>query len=195
MSRLTEYAKAWWPDEWVVFGRKLKPFTLGNALLLQRLESPFALEGQVNKVGSGDIALAVIICSMDYDRAIKTIDSWWFKHRLKWFGYALRSIPAVAVEVELFKFHRYLSLAWSIPPIWIEQGKSKRDTGSPILGKLKTTMMGSMGKSESEALLTPLGLAFWDCCVIWESEGGVQVRPDVDDWMIEQNRMSAKAGN
>ena len=61
MSSEREYAEAIWPARWRAFGRNLRSFTLGHALLLRRLD----LEGR----DWSEILQAVWLCSFPVETA------------------------------------------------------------------------------------------------------------------------------
>ncbi len=64
MSADFEYAEACLPDRWRVLGRQLLPFSVGHNLLLERIQSPFAIGG---KLQIEDLIIAVAICERTFE--------------------------------------------------------------------------------------------------------------------------------
>ncbi len=59
-----------------VLGLRLRPFTLGHALLLLEHRSPFVLEDE-RDFAWPDLFLAVFVCSQPQDKARRSVGAWW----------------------------------------------------------------------------------------------------------------------
>jgi hypothetical protein len=66
-----------------------------------------------------------------------------------------------------------------------------RPMAAPVLEVLRVTLMSRLGRSEAEAMGTPIRAALWDCCTWWESEGAVEFVSDADQELIA----AAQAGD
>ena len=153
-----QYLAALFPNRYRVLGIRLEHFTLGHALLLERLESPFMVHSRVP--GPGDLRLALGICSRRYPRAVRFANSRWLKWRLPMVNRS-EVLPGAA---QMFDYIREYQ---QHPECWSGRGGG-RLMGTPFFQAVKLTHVMHLGKTESEALGTPLGLALWDYAACWE---------------------------
>jgi hypothetical protein len=153
-----QYLTALYPDQYLVLGRRMAHFTLGHALLLERLESPFMVHSRIP--AAGDVRLALAICSRRYPRACAFADSRFMKWRLP----RVRSRDVLPGAAQMFD---YIRAYQQHPECWSGRGGG-RLMGTPFFQAVKLTHVMHLGKTELEALCTPLSLALWDYASCWE---------------------------
>ena len=190
-----DYHLACHPDPVTILGVRVRPFTLGHAHLLARMESPFIADGEDGEPqppAIGDVVLGVEICQRDYaaacafleqDNAARIIE----KTARKW----LKRNRAEDDVSPISEFIHYISHAAQGPRFWVEQ-KQAAKSGADWLQSLKLGLLKT-GRSVAEAMDTPLGEAMWDYAAYWESEGAVKLHTDSDDALLEAVKQ-AKAG-
>ena len=74
MSDLAKILAETGPQAPLVLGVQLVPYTLGHAIVLQRLRSPYVLGGHITP---NDLVEAVVVCSQPPLESIKSIKSVW----------------------------------------------------------------------------------------------------------------------
>lgn len=159
----------------------MAPFTLGHALLLERLGSPF-IGGPARLPGLGDLRLALALCSLTYPRAVKLVGR---PRRLRlalWVvGWTARSryLPAGTLQ-----FFDYIRKFQNHPECWSGRGGG-RAMGTPFFQAVKLTLVMHMGKTELEALCTPLSLALWDYAACWELSEKMELVSSADRAAME----------
>ena len=187
MDRTIEYSKVVWPDEWVILGRRLQPFSIGHALLLHRLGLPFMEQGAGSgKHGakSGDLIIAVEICARPYDLAVRWIGSAWLKRRLWWRNIVFAWRYRNTAIVQQGKYSLYLQEAWRCPPV-ISLRDREYEAGAPFLLNLQCLLMKELRCSEAESLRIPLAKALWWACAIGEANGGFRIQNKREDGLVE----------
>ena len=85
--RPTDYMGAVIPLPVRVIGTRLKPFSLGHVLILERLGCSFVCGG-IPTVG--DLLLGIVVCSRDYSDALQAVDSWRATLHAKLLGWRVR---------------------------------------------------------------------------------------------------------
>lgn len=186
MNNAAAYATACFPDTWHILKVKLRPFTLGHALLLQRLESPFLSGGR--RPDGTDLALAVLVCSVPWERAARQAEGRILGWRMRW----LR-VPVENIWGGVRAFQDYLREAHDGPEFWVrDQGGQKSPLRAPFYQTLKLTQMTQFHKSEREALSTPLRLALWDHAALFESKGVIELLDEKQKDLISQVRRAQK---
>jgi len=187
MNAAEKYARALYPDTYRVLGRRMADYTLGHALLLERLGSPFVIGDALP--GPGDVKLFLLLCSRRYPRALRLVQlsqllPTWFAWRLRCVRLPLDQFPYAVVSV-----NRYLQESSSMPKPWKEEGAKK--PGSPPLQQVKLTLMSRLGYSRRQALCTHLAEAFWDFFGLWELEGKISLTDD--DRLADARRVIQEA--
>ncbi len=181
MTTVEQYLAAQFPDTYNVLGRRMAVFTLGHAMLLQRLKSPFVWERQSAEEtppapGYGDLRLAIALCARSYPRALALAEGrpW----RSLWTAPVLWRFvrcPRRRLLEGSVQMYRYLAAARQMPECWPSQDDNSRQAGSPFLQLVKLTQMMHLGKTEMQALCTPYALARWDYAACWEIEGRIKI--------------------
>lgn len=177
------FASAIFPDRWACAGLPLHTHTLGHALLLQRLGSPFAgRPGNAPAAGGfGQLVTALYICTRPWRRALRGVDSrvsrWW----IAWHMGRVAEHGEVTARAEL---HAYLSDAWPSVKWWTTPQAGSRASGADYIHSLLTGQRLT-GLSLDQALDVPLGVAIWDLAQRAEREGVITIRTEHDEDMLE----------
>lgn len=166
----SQFAEAFIPSPWRVFGVPLGPFTLGHSILLERISSPFAVGGSASV---DDTALAVIFCSFnrqswllfwrpnDYQSGLRSLYRRTLKQRL-WTkllkAFAWYNADAIfAGQATLAQYIREARTAR--PACFITKEKTRESFAPDALTTLSTLLR--LGYSEQEALNMPYAKANW----------------------------------
>lgn len=170
------FAESVFPDGWQVGGVRLQPFSLGHAVLLQRVGNAYAEPEGFAGATLGALAVAVWICSRPASVAARARASALARSRIRWFGMRWR-FQVAARHAELVT---YLSAAWSMPGFDLAR-KPSPDAIQPGADPLHVLWMHRrrhMGDTEQEAMDCPLLRARMDHLVWAEQEGGIVIRED-----------------
>lgn len=157
------YAQAAIPEPYRILGLRLRPFSLGHWLLMQRFQCAFA-EG--NDPSHGDLLTGVLICSMRYQEFLDFIEQKNFRKQIIKWGKRVGMLD-LQDRAELFK--KYLSDSLS-EPAYIELRPGGDGVGD-WAQNLKITLMTRLGYSEGEVLDMPLSKALADYYKLAESDG------------------------
>lgn len=154
MNLATQCARAAYPPRMKILGVGLQPYCLGHEWLLQRFNSPFAMEGERREPGLGDLALGMGICARDWEAATRWVEGWRCRR-------ALKRKPCVNVWTEeaLFRFHWHVLSAQKFPPFSRKSGGEA--LGAPLIISIQYSLAHHWHCDESEAMNMPLGKALW----------------------------------
>lgn len=150
MSDLAKILAETGPQAPIVLGVRLVPYTVGHAIVLQRLRSPYVLGGEITP---SDLVEAVLVCSQSPLESIKSIKSVWRDLILWLWG---KRIAKMNLMVESDKFQLWLKEQSTAPEVLVEAGtKSKR----PAMPWPERVMVGcvSLGIDPDKALQIPIG--------------------------------------
>jgi len=181
-----DYAFAIWPRRHKVAGRWLKPLTLGHALLLQRLGSPFMppdrpltqVTGRKSDMfGPADVALLKYVCTRSWERALIGMDRWTIKPWLWW--ETLRRSKRIIEDAQ--QAIDWWQAEWHGAPTVFVDSKSAGRRGAGTLAILMYTQRVIFGKTFCEAASTPVREALWDHYCYLEAEGAVRIADATDD--------------
>lgn len=191
MDLQLQYATVTFPDARHVLGVRLLPLSVGHALLLDRIRSPFApyrAYSLTELPGFGDVVEALWILSRPASDAASqrvafrgraTIAAWTMRARLSvrfqpWRWYTVSD----AAEQLLLSARD----ARTGPTLWVKDGSDKPQ-GAPFLASLKVTLMRFFRCTEREALDYSLKRALWDTSVWWEMHGSGEIETrDLSYW-------------
>jgi hypothetical protein len=165
---LRQYAAALLPDERRVLGRVMLPMTLGHALLLARLNSPFVVVQPTIPL-LGDLRLAMFVCSRPYARAARQVNG-----RYAWLRLYLMNVGLKHLLKGIEQFAAYVAASRSMPDSFDPEPSS--GTGgwmlrTPFLLQVKLSMKTDFGMSEAEVMDVPLGQALWEFMGWQEMQG------------------------
>ena len=138
-----------------VLRKNLRDFSLGHAYLLEALESPFMVGG---RVGLGDLAVAVLVCSQTFSKAreflmlpppllIKKANHW------GWWCRLLRT----DMDAEMEKFKDYMNAYTETPDAYEDDKKKGNESTIPTSARIAWTLMERM--TEQEAWNCPMSRA------------------------------------
>lgn len=191
MPSRASFFDALFPDEYGACGVVLKAHTLGQAALLQRLGSPFAMAmhrpAQVVP-NLGDNLLAAFVCSRSANQAKRQINShrrfppsyfrlWcWFKTRSRW----------PAAEADALALYEYMSASWPRPEFWKRNQLKGLKRGIEALHSLILVQRKHCGLTLAEALDVPVAVAIHDFYGHNEEEGEITLWSE-DDYYIAEN--------
>ena len=182
MSELAKILAETGPPAPVVLGVRLVPYTVGHAILLQRLRSPYVLGGEIS---SSDLAEAVLVCSQSPLESIKSIKSIWKDLAIWLWGKRIQRMNLLA---ESDKFQLWLKEQSTAPEVLIEAGtKSKR----PAMPWPERVLVGCLhiGIGSDDAVKMPLGDAERLILAHAEMMGQVQLWDDQSEavWQSQQS--------
>ena len=175
-----KYLEAVIPDPVRIFGLRLRPFSLGHLLLLDRLGSPYVRGGNI---GLDDLLLAVWICSRGIDANIELLDSaqLWAQVK-KWKRAVQRSRWLMRLFGKRFDiasrfvaFHNYIRNGQEIPKYFFESGKFSQSMGAPWMQTVRVRAMRELHYGQTEVLDMPLSLLLWDYVTLSELDGNVRI--------------------
>lgn len=162
-------------------GVVLRQLTLGHALLLKRLDSPFGAEEE-RKLTHEQTLLAVYVCSMDWRIAAKRVNGnrvrWWLKWTLAKRIDCEREDNASAM--------RYFNAAWRCPQTFKGDGcRSGGVRGSENVHILIAHQRSCFRKPMDEAMDTPVAMAVLDRLEAMEEVGTIRIWSSVHDAQAE----------
>lgn len=143
---LTETA----PKPPIVLGVRLLPYTVGHALVLQRLRSPYVFGGEID---ARDLVEAVFVCSQNAVESAKTINSI-FRDLLFWLW--SKRISKMNPFEESNKFNAWLKEQSTAPEVLLKQGCSRKQPAMPWPERVLTGCV-SLGFTSDEVLNFPIG--------------------------------------
>lgn len=151
------------PDDYVIMGRRLNPFSIGHAIILNRLGNAFVDNDKVP--GFTDLIEAVFVCSHDHADVRAALKSRWL-HLKMWFW--RRKAGKFHIGKAMDAFVGYMHSHSVVPDIKSTSDASSRVPGGPFLLRIKILLQSELGYSESEALSKPVGQAIWEVCALSE---------------------------
>lgn len=164
----------------VVLGLRLRPLTVGHALLLHRLGSPFVSGGTVDLSAFME---AVLVCSLPVSGAMDALESRWrWLMTRRW----LRKIRKTDIARDREAFVEWLSGQFGRVECW-----SKTDGRAPVMPgveRLIGSLCGDLGQSIQQALDLPLLAASRLMLAHAESHGRVEPVSEEEQDLIEYAR-------
>lgn len=174
------YSEALYPDRHRACGVDLLPMTLGHALLLQRLGSPFAEArpnpafGQFHKQGpsGADMLLACLVCSRPAARAAGAVNSRWGAAWIKWKWITRR----FRMGEDMLSFLRWYGVQWELPDfVTVRTSEGGPPRGAEFLHQLVVFCCSHLGCSHAEALEVPVAVAQYDYICHLEGDGQIRI--------------------
>lgn len=168
------------PEPVRVFGLRLRPFSLGHLLLLDRLGSPYIRGGNI---GINDLLLAVWICARGFRENTELLDSSEFWSKVKaWKRSVVIGRWLLALTLRKFEFaprfvafHNYMRSGQEIPKYFFESGKFSQSMGAPWMQTVRVRAIRDLGYSQDEVMDMPLSLLLWDYITLSELDGNVRI--------------------
>lgn len=146
-----------------MLGLKLKPYSLGHSLLLERFGSPYAVGG---RIGVEDLLFGVLVCSNTFEDNLALLDSqemWSLvaKWRRKVFRRCFGLLPRrIALGEKFTLFADYIADGMTRPKVFVKQSNG-REQGAPIEATLAVVLMKELGLTFSEVMNAPAPLCWW----------------------------------
>jgi hypothetical protein len=163
------FAAAIYPDTWRVGNVVLQSYSLGHAVLLQRLGNAYATCAAEGRT-MGALVLAAWICSRPAHIAARRVDGWWTRQWLVRQALVWRASHADRdAEMQL-----YLGAAWNLPGTRATRA-SGRSAGADPLHLLWLHRRQIMGDTESQAAACPVLRARLDLIAWAEQEGAIDI--------------------
>lgn len=145
-----EYHEAAIPEPVTVLGIRLRPFSIGHAMLLRRFEAEGA--------DVASLIFGILVCARDYHGALALLAS---PLRLSiecWkLGLRLRISGANIIEA-LNVFRSYIKEGGDYIEFY-DDGKERKRIAAPPVAIVKVFLQRELGVSETDALNMPLGKA------------------------------------
>lgn len=133
-----------------VLGVRLVPYTVGHAIVLQRLRSPYVLGGEITP---NDLVEAVLVCSQPPLESIKSIKSVWRDVVLWLWG---KRIARLDLLEESQKFQLWLNEQSTAPEVLMESGKQPKKPAMPWPERVLVGCIG-IGIDADYAIKLPIG--------------------------------------
>lgn len=182
MSDLAKILAETGPLAPTVLGVRLVPYTVGHAIVLQRLRSPYVLGGEINP---SDLVEAVLVCSQPPLESIKSIKSIWRDVILWLWG---KRIAKLNLFSESDKFQLWLKDQSTAPEVLMEAGSSQKRPAMPWPERVLVGCL-NVGISSDDAIKMPLGDAERLILAHAEMMGHVQLWDDQSEaiWQSQQS--------
>ena len=135
------FTRALWATPPRILGKQLAPFSLGHAILLHSIGSPYLSR---REAGLPDLLTALFLCSLEYAAAVDAVihkQATIAKDAKRW-GKAVTRKDFARADTDL---RQYVTDCFDFPEPWIADGESRRNSGVPtcwmifgrILGQVK----------------------------------------------------------
>lgn len=168
-------------SRWRAFGIQLHPFTVGHAILLDAIGSPFGggpSAFTIQNPNPADALLAMWICSREWQQAANNLGSGSTRRTIMVWRVAAALLPR-RWQAGLSVFARYLDEALSLPQMWqSEDGAKGKTRGCPARLAVILKLTADIGMTWREAMGTPMALASWLICADSERNGGASIVSD-----------------
>lgn len=173
------YAAAAIPEPYRILGLRLRPFSLGHYLHLQRFGCAFI--DPAAKPNRNDLTFGVLICSMRFAEFLDFVEQKDFLRQIKKWG---RRIGWFDFSEKARLFASYLQASLKEPDyIEINPGND----GGDWVQNLQTTLITRCGYSAQTVLDEPLSKCLADYYKLAESEGLVRLLTEEDLAAAEAN--------
>ena len=151
LPRPTDYLGAAIPLPVRVIGTRLKPFSLGHLLLLQRLGNAFVTASVPFTVG--DLLTGIIVCSRDYSDAVEALDSWRAPWHARCLGWRVRLSGVSLVEC-VAAFRKYIEDG-SKSPSYVPPTRNGKRIAAPLPMLVKVYLQRHLNYTPEQALNVP----------------------------------------
>lgn len=172
------------PDPWDILGVRLRPFSLGHVVLLNRIESPFIVGGTLPTFD--DLAFAVLVCSKNYEDGLRSIEDPNLPKILRQWADRLTGLKRWMVRCRLktatpvdfaksaLEFFAYIKEHSTVPKYEYNPDHF-HEMSCPDVQMVKVTLMREMRFGESEILNRNWGLCLWDWVTMRALDGKVKL--------------------
>lgn len=163
----------------VVLGLRLRPLTVGHALILCRLGSPFAVGGTVTLP---KLMEAVAVCASPLEDAINALSSPW-RSMFVWLW--LRKVRRMNLTEEREKFTTWLDEQHGTVECWQKEGK---EAVMPSAERMLAAVCGELHQDVETALQFPVAAASRLLIAKAEMNGQAEPVSEADRYVIEYAR-------
>jgi hypothetical protein len=162
------------PGRFTLLGLDVLPLSLGHIVILNHIESPF-VTGKIADLD--DLALAVLICSLDFEKGCEAIADPELPKFLKQWSRQLTGMSGLRrwlVKLRILKpfdvnwvqkielFTKYLSAAMDLPAFQFEESETARVVECPFVQIVKVKLMSELHISEADILDRSWNRCLWD---------------------------------
>lgn len=172
--RAPSFAESVFPDGWRVGAVRLRTFTLGHALLLERLSNPFWAPTAVVVPDLGALCLAAFVCSRPAAVAARTMGGWYAR---QWMVYHAIVWGRTHAERE-GELRVYVHAAQATPNIEPANKSTGKSAGASLLHILWQHRRIHMRDTEQEVMDCPLMRAQLDHLAWHEQRGTLTIIGD-----------------
>jgi hypothetical protein len=176
-----EFFNAAIPEPVAILGVRLRPFSLGHVLLLNRFGNAF---GNGAAPGLDDLIQAIVICSQKYADALADMDNPKLPEIVA--AWQRRLAPRNALgfrrpglgfspAAEVGRFTEYVRAGSSFPLFTVKENHQGDPMGVPMVQSVKVLLQSKMGFNEAEVLDRPWGLCLWDYFTLNAMEGHCKI--------------------
>lgn len=165
------FAAAAFPPRCRVLGVRLHAFTLGHALLLEQLGSPFDPFAETPRPAEhGDTALALWVLARPWSVAADRIDARRTRWQLRWLSGRLWWRSGGAAD----GLREFLRASTALPEVRVIPQEGATRATTPTVPLLLLSLMREWGFSKRDALDQPVTLAWWFHLALLELRDCVQ---------------------
>jgi hypothetical protein len=161
------------PDTYEVLGIRLRPFSLGHYILLEKNACALLLGGPVTVI---DFAAAVVICSSTFEEFLEAQASGAITKHTK-------RLAKVCQEIDLEKetqfLREYLEEGVQGPSYWFKDKGKNLET--PLAQVIRVQLHSKTNLTESEIMNRPFAMNLWDIVTLGEMDGSLNLKTEADD--------------
>lgn len=175
------------PEPRRLLGLPLRPLSLGHIILLHRIQSAFVTEGVPQTYE--EIAIAALICSLPYQRAVEAIHDPETPAFLRYLGNRITGVNELGVIWGWKKprvidlpavckaFSDYLQAHTKVPYYTFAPGDFK-EVAAPSVQIVKVTLLKEMNFTEAELLDRSWALCLWDYVTLRAVKGEIKMEDE-----------------
>ena len=161
------------PDTHEVLGIKLRPFSLGHYILLEKNNCALLLGGPATVI---DFAIAVVVCSNTFEEFLEAQRNGEVQKHTK-------RLAKVCNEIDLEKESRfvanYIEEGLLGPSYWFkEHGKG---LSTPLPQIIRCQLHKNTNLTESEIMNRPFAMNLWDIVTLGEMDGNLSLKTEDHD--------------
>ena len=156
------------PDTYEVLGVKLRPFSLGHYILLEKNNCALLLGGPATVL---DFAIAVVVCSSTFEEFIESQRNGEVERYTKRLAKVCKQIN---LEKEAKFLADYIEEALTGPSYWFtEKGKT---LSTPLPQVIRLQLHKNTNLTETEIMNRPFAMNLWDIVTLGEMEGNLTIK-------------------
>lgn len=154
------------PAPFTVLGKRLKPFSIGRAILLQRFDCYPVTDFE-------KLITAVVICSRPCKEVLDALADPWLSVKLRLWSFRLGKFDPMA---KIVFFNQYLRAYSSCPDTFsVDSFEEDSIPGAPFLQHMRVVLRSEIGWTQEEIDEAPLSQAYWDYFTYWELKDRVRI--------------------